>query len=460
MSLGASTLPRLDAVSFDATVLLFAVAALFVSGVFVGFAPALRLARTDVKTLMNESGRSSTGGRATARWLTSMTVAEIALAITLVAGAGWLIRSFANLRMTDPGFTAEHRMVFDVSLTGQRFQQDAARVAGLQDLLSRIRGVAGVAAVAATTNFPLRPSFENSLLLHFEGEAFDAARPKGARQRFITPGFLQAAGVDLVAGRDFSLADRPDGARVVLVNRTFVDRYLPGRDPLGARFSFGYPTIFPETDSTIVGVVEDVRQNRIVEPGQPAFYSPIGQGFVFPRLAVVVQTKAEDVAAVQTAIRSEVRQFEPTIAVDFEPVTDLVASTLRRQELGMTLMLLFGGVAVALAAVGIYGVVAYAAAQRRGEVATRLALGASPASVFWLVLRQGVVLAAVGAVIGLMLAFLAGRIVAANLHAVQAVDPLILSGAVAVVVVITLLATMVPAFRASRLNPSHVLRSD
>jgi len=459
LALGAAKLPRLDAVPFDGAVLLFALVALVASGVLVGFAPALRLASTDVKTLMNESSRSTSGGKGTARWLGAMTVAEIALAITLVAGAGWLIRSFADLRAIDPGFEADKRLVFDMSLQGPRFPDPQTGIASLNDMFGRLRAIPGVVAAGGTSNLPLRANLENSLFAQFRGEPINPASPMGARQRFVTSGFFDALGIQVLEGRAFTPDDRNDTQRVAVVNRTFVRRYLAGRDPIGMFFSAGYPTINPASESMIVGVVEDVRQKALVEPAEPAFYTPFGQGF-FPRMSVVVHARSEDTTALQVAIRDEMQKFEPRMAVDFEPVSELVSSTLRRQEIGMTLMLLFGAVAVALAAVGIYGVVAYAAAERRNEVATRLALGASSMNVFWLVLKHGCVLAAIGTAIGVTVAYLSGRIVSNHVYAVQAWDPAILSGATVLVAAIAVLATMIPAYRASRLDPARVLRPE
>src|SRR5262245_24872634 len=206
--IGAATLPRLDTVPFDANVLFFALLTLIVSGLLVGFAPALRLARTDVRALLNESGRTASGGRATARWLNMMTIAQIALAIMLVAGAGWLIRGFSQLRATNPGFVADKRLVFDVALQGPKFNDGAAVVAGWNDLFDRLRQLPGVTAVGATSSFPLRGSQENSLLLQLRGEAMDPANPMGSRQRFATPGLFTAMGVRLLAGRDFTTDDR------------------------------------------------------------------------------------------------------------------------------------------------------------------------------------------------------------------------------------------------------------
>ena len=457
--IGAATLPRLDTVPFDANVLLFALVTLIVSGVLVGFAPALRLARTDVRALMNESGRTASGGRATARWLNMMTIAQIALAIMLVAGAGWLIRGFSQLRATNPGFVADKRLVFDVALQGPKFNDGAAVVAGWNDLFDRLRQLPGVAAVGATSSFPLRGSQENSLLLQLRGETMDPANPKGARQRFATPGLFTAMGVRLLAGRDFTIDDRIGSVPVALVNNTFVRRYLAGKDPLTVHFAAGYPNVDPKREVQIIGVVDDVRQKSLSEAAEPAFYTSAFQ-FGTRRQAVVVATTLNDSASLQGAIRDTMRKFDSNMAVEFEPVPEIVATTLRRQELGMMLMLLFGAAAVALAAVGIYGVIAYGASQRKDEVATRLALGATPLDAFLLVVKQGRTLALIGTAIGLAAAYGAGRLVASRVYEVRASDPAILGMSTAIVVAVALIATVVPAWRVSRIEPSKVLRPE
>jgi hypothetical protein len=236
LAAGAGKLPRLEAVAFDSNVLLFALATMAVSGIIVGFAPAIRLAGTDLKTLMNESGRSASGGRATARWLGALMVTEVALSVLLVAGAGWLVRSFANLRLVDPGFKTDHRLVFDVSLNGPKFPDPPATDAGFQDLLGRLRAQAGVTAVATTPNFPLKLTPERSLLLQLKGEPFDRANPMGTRQRFVSPGWFAAMGTQLLSGRDFNESDRAGAFPVAIINKTFAQRYLKGRDPIGVHF--------------------------------------------------------------------------------------------------------------------------------------------------------------------------------------------------------------------------------
>ncbi len=459
LALGASKLPRLDAVAFDGRVLVFAVIVLVVSGLLVGFAPALRLAATDVRTLMNESTRSATGGRGTGRWLSVMTVVEIALAIVLVAGAGGLVRGFANLRGTDLGFKPENRLIFDVAFLGPKYPNPAAVVNAAKTLHDKLAALPGVTGVGATSNFPFRNNLEGSLIAQLHGEPMDQAHPMGTRQRLVSAGYFQAIGTRLLQGRDFGPDDRQGTQAVAIINKAFVTRYLNGRNPIGLQFSAGYPAPDPRNEVTVVGVVDDVHQKTVKDEAEPAFYSPLSQ-LPFRRQTVVVATSSVDVASLQSAIRSEVRGLDPQIAVEFELVQELVNGTLRRQQLGMTLMLIFGGVAIMLAAVGIYGVVAYAVSQRRGEMATRLALGATPGSVFGLVMKQGALLAGIGTAVGLLIAYLSGRIVASQIYAVRASDPLMLGAAILIVVAITVAATMIPAWRASRLAPSGVLHTE
>lgn len=458
LTLGAAQLPRLDAVAFDGRVLLFVVAVLFVCGILVGFAPALRLAASNLSTLMNEGGRSGTGAPATRRWLNAMTITEVALAVLLVAGAGWLVRSFNNLSSVNPGFSADGRLLFDAAAMGPQFRDNASVVSAFNDLLTRLRALPGIAAVGTTFNFPLRPGPENALLVHFDGDA-DPSRTFNTRQRIVSPGFFAAMGVGMVAGRDFSDDDRPGSPPVAIVNRSFVRQYLDQRDPLTVRFTAGYPAINPKVVWTIVGVVDDVRQRSLNLPAEPAYYTSAGQGTP-RRQAVVLHAVGGDSAALRAAIRDEARKLDPQMPVEIERAADIVNVGLSRQRLGMMLMLGFGIAAVALAAIGIYGVIAYGAAQRHNELAIRLALGATPGQVFWLTLKQGRTLALAGSALGLMAAYAAGRLVSSWLFEVSASDPIILAGATAAVAGIAIAATTVPAYRAARIDAAKVLRPD
>ncbi len=460
LAIGASRLPRLDAVSVNAGVLIFALVILVVTGAIIGIAPAVRLRRSDMKTLMNDSSRTATAGRGTVRWLSAMTVAEVALAIMLVTGAGWLVRGFANLRNTDAGFVPEQRLLFDVSFLGPRYpNQDAVRQAHV-DLQTAVKSIRGVTDVGLVSGYPLRGTLEGSLLMQFHGEAFDATNPPGTRQRFAGPGLFAAMGTHLIKGRDFNSGDVPTSVRVAIVNQIFVDRYLKGRDPIDVQFSAGYPLPNPQQEVTIVGVIDNVRQKTLADPAEPAFYISMTQVPLRRGTAVVALAPGTDVAGIQRAIRAEVRKLNPNMALDFQLATDVVGDTLSRQQLGMTLMLIFGGIAVVLATVGIYGVVSYAGTLRQAEMATRLALGASERSVFLLVLRQGVTLGVIGAGIGLGLAYFSGKLISSKLYAIQAFDPLILASATLLISAITVLATTFPATRAARLKPASVLQSE
>jgi predicted permease len=459
LAIGASKLPRLDAVPFDGRVLVFSLAMLVVTGAIIGLAPAVRLMRSDMKTLMNDSSRSASAGRGTTRWLMAMTVAEVALAIMLLAGAGWLVQGFANLRRTDAGFVADKRLLFDVSFLGARYPNpETVRQAHL-DLVTAVKGVRGVSDVGIVSGYPMRGGqLESSLLVQFHGEPYDAANPPGTRQRFASSGLFAAMGTPIIKGRDFGPSDLPNTVPVAIVNRVFVDRYLKGRDPIGVQFSAGYPAPDPRFEVTIIGVAGDVRQKSLAEPAEPAFYAPLSQA-PLRRATAVVLMSGSDPSVVEGAIRAEMRKLNPSMAVDFDLASDVVGGTLRRQELGMTLMLVFGGIAIVLAAVGIYGVVSYAGSLRREEMATRLALGATPRSVFLLVMKQGVTLGVVGAGIGLASAFFSGRVISNRVYAIRASDPVILTIATLVITVITCLATMIPAARAARLNPAKALQS-
>src|SRR5205814_1647859 len=287
LAIGASKLPRLDTVPFDARVLLFSLAVLVVTGAIIGLAPAVRLLRSDMKTLMNDSSRSASAGRGTTRWLMAMTVAEVALAIILVAGAGWLVRGFANLRSTDAGFVTDKRLLFDVSFLGPKYQTPAAVAQAQLDLVTAVRSVRGVAGVGLVSAYPMRGTLEASLLAQFHGQPFDAANPPGTRLRFAGPGLFAAMGTAIIKGRDFGTGDLPTTIPVAIVNRVFVERYLKGRDPIGVQFSTGYPAPDPKNEVTIVGVIGDVRQKSLAEPAEPASYVSLTQ-IPFRRATAVV----------------------------------------------------------------------------------------------------------------------------------------------------------------------------
>jgi ABC-type antimicrobial peptide transport system permease subunit len=266
-------------------------------------------------------------------------------------------------------------------------------------------------------------------------------------------------GMRVRRGRGFTDDDRGTTAPVVIVNESFVRKYLDGRDPLTARFAFGFPRVVRASERPIVGVVNDVKYASLWSSAEPVFYLVADQawGGMF-RLNVVVSTDLGDPRAAIADVRAEVRKMDPQLAFTVRPVADVVASTLTRQKLGTTLMLLFGAMAVLLAAIGIYGMIAYASADRHGEVATRMALGATRANVFWLLARQGLMVATAGAILGSVLAYGMGRLASTWLYEVRPSDPVILASALALVLAVAVVATLVPVGRAARIDPALSLR--
>jgi predicted permease len=456
LTYGASKLPRLEAVPFDTSVFLFIVLTLVASALVVGLAPAFQLARSGLETLLNESGRSVRGSRNTHRTLRVLIIGEIAVAITLVAGAGWVVKSFANLQAIDPGFDHRSRLVVDLTLPFSRFKSPDEVNTWVRTLFGNIGRITGVTAVGSSSGFPTRPDNDPTPLVHVEGLT---TPPVVSRGRTVSPGFFAAMGIRVVQGRGFTDDDRATGAAVAIVNESFARRYMVGMDPLTGQISFGFPTVLPQTKRNVVGVVNDVRYASLQSEAEPAFYLVQDQAPVL-RMSVAISTSLADPRVASDAIRAAINKADPLLAFDVVPVDTLIASTLSRQKLGMTLMLVFGAMAVTLAAIGIYGVIAYASAERSREFATRMALGASSSNVFWLLAGQARVLALIGGVLGLATAYAAGRMASSWLYEVSASDPMILAGALAIVVGVTVVATLIPARRVSRTDPAHALRGD
>lgn len=459
-ALGGSSLPRLESVPLDGTVLLFGVGVLVVCGLVTGILPAWRLARTDVRMLLNDSTRTTSAGAATSRVMSGLIVAEIAMAIALVAGAGWLVQSFSRLRNLDPGFVTAGRLVVDVRPT-RTFQNQDAALAWSTDLLNRVRqSVPGGRIGASAGIFPLRGNQEGTLNVELDGEPVDPNHIRGARLRFVTPGYFDAMGIKLIAGRPLTDDDRQTSQKVAVVNRAFVRQYYPDRDPLTGAFATGYPTVDRKGMMRIVGVVDDVRFTSLAQADESAYYVPSAQaGFPIVRPAIVVAAPDGNPEALISPLRETLQRFDGQLVVKFATAPSIVSKATARQELGMTLMLVFGAMALLLAAVGIYGVLAYVAEQRRTELATRLALGAPASHVFRMMLAAGLTLALGGVMIGLGVAYAGGRVVASYVYAMRAADPLVLTAAAALVGAVTVAATLIPAIRASRLNPARALRS-
>ena len=458
---GAATLPRLDSVPFDGRVLMFTAGVLVVSALIMGLAPAWRLATVDVRTLMNESGRSASPGRATSRWMSALIVVEVMLAIVLTAGAGWLVQSFARLGAVNPGFTPQGRLVMTVR-AGRTFdfRKPDEVAAWSNEVMRRVREVPGVAVAGAAATFPLMPNRDGTLIIGVQGDTWDPAHPNNAHSRIVSTGFFEAMGNRLVAGRMFDTGDRRGTRPVAIVNQTFARMFLNGRDPLSSSFAAGLPAPDPKSMRDIVGVIDDMPYESLALAPRPAFYIVQEQAFPLIRPTVVISPRSGDARALESSVRATLTDFDPLIMTSFTTAPEILASTLAGQRLGMILMLIFGALALLLGAVGIYGVIAYASTQRREEFATRIALGASAAGILRLVLAGGQRLTAIGVVLGVTGAFTGGRLVANRIYAMRAADPFVLIAATLIVAVVAMIATTIPAVRASRTDPVRALRPD
>lgn len=414
---------------------------------------------THGRTLIQQGGSRLTAGAATARLMSGLVVAEVALALALVAGAGWLVQSYDRLRAIDRGFVSEGRIVVDVRPALP--SRDAATVdPWVEHMLSEVRAAVPDATVGSAWTYPLRTDNDGTTNVQVESDEASSDRPQTSHARAVSAGLLEAMGVRLVAGRLFTADDRRDSERVVIVTRTFVTQVLGGRDPLSTRIGFGYPQPNMAQLARIVGVVDDVRYESPTSAPEPMYYVPLTQVFPMQRQSIVVASAHTPPAVLIERVRSALARVDPTLIVEAAPATRFVDAATREQHLGRMMMLGFGVAALLLAAVGIYGVIAYIASMRRRELATRVALSATSAQILWLMLGSARRSALLGGFVGLLLAYAGGHILASRVVGVSPGDAGVLAGAWVAVSAVALAAAAVPALRASRADPLRALRAD
>src|SRR3954468_4958919 len=410
---GAGRLPRLGSVSMDFGVIAFVAFVAGLTGVLIGIAPALRMADTDITSLMNESGRSVRGSRHTRRLLAGFVVAEIAVAVAIVAGAGRLVRSYQNLERLDPGFTPEGLLVLDVALPMPQPPFQDRRNAWWDQTEAALRA-AGATQVAASSSLPLEPhEWDSTVFVDMVAHPdVPVDRRPNARLRLVTPGFFQAMGIRLLDGRPITREDGIHTQPVGVVNEAFARRNLGGANPIGEQIKglHGHRegTTFVDDYVRVVGVVRDVKYSALSGPTEPVVYVPFSQ-FIPARASIVVTTADGAPEQHGLAFKSALRRVDPRLAIQAKAVTAVVAASLDRERLGMWLMLGFGVAALLLAAVGMFGVIAYVVSQRTGEMAVRQALGATRGQILAKVLREGAGVAVVGLAIGTVAAWWTGR---------------------------------------------------
>lgn len=454
--------------TLDWHVLAFTFAIALLTGILFGLLPALRISKLDVNSVLKEaSGRSGTGLRHN-RARSVLVAAEMALAVVLVVGAGLMIRTFAGLRSLQRGFDPHNVITMQTSLTGGRFDSTAKASNLRRQIADHIEALPGVRAAAATVMLPTQGGID--LPLRIAG----MEPPKGniyngdEQWRFVTAHYFAALGVPLLRGRFFDLRDTGNSARVLIINEALAKKYWTKRDPIGAQVTIakGLGPEFEEPAREVVGIVGNVQESGVPSSDRPVMYVPDTQvtdgltklaNSVIP-LSWIVKTAA-DPFTLSVAIQHEIQSVDAQVSASkIRTMDQVVAESSARQNFNMLLLTVFAGLALLLAAIGIYGVMSYTVEQRTQELGIRMALGADRNDVLKLVVRQGMLLAGVGVVIGLAAAFGLNRVVATLLFGVKATDPITYSAVAFILIAVALLATFIPARRATKIDPIVALR--
>jgi putative ABC transport system permease protein len=454
-TLSAGSIPRVQDVSLDATVLLFALAVSLATGVLFGLVPAWQASRASVAGVLKEGGRSSaTGG---GRWTrNALLVAEVALSLVLLVGAALLLRSFARLGDVDPGFRAEGVLTFRVSLPQQSYQGREKRTAFFDTLLTKLEALPQVRAAGMTQTLPMRGDYMLSFEIQGRPDPPPNAEPS-ANYRVVSPNYFSALGVPLKRGRWFTARDNMAKAPLVaVVDEAFVARHFPDEDPIGRGLDIGNGS---DGYFEIVGVVGDVRSDALDVTPKPTMYAPFGQD-AFGTMWILASTDGDPTALTSLA-RQTLREIDPTLpAYSIAPLATAVSDSVAQRRFSMLLLAAFAGVALFLAAVGIYGVVAYGVTQRTQEIGVRMAIGAERRDVLALVIGGGLKLALLGIAIGLAGALALSRLIETMLFDVRPFDPPSYAATAALLLVIAAFACYMPARRAMKIDPIIAIRQE
>jgi predicted permease len=450
--MASGQLPRSEDIGLDYRVVLFTVAVSLIAGVVFGLVPAIKAASPELQQSLREGTRGSTGGSGGLR--NALVVAEVALAMILVVGAGLMTRSFVKLMQVDLGFTPEHRLAFDFSISTARHSTPPEMREVHRQIMEKVRSVPGVLAAGSVRDLPFRGDGE-PIEFTPAGSSIpsDQDKPR-ATLMFASDGFFSAMGIPLIAGRDLSPQDRADAPIVFVVNRALAEKYFSGRNPVGQTISLGDTTHY-----TIVGVVGDIRQGAVDETPVPRIYASVYQIFRV-RTGLVVRTQG-DPALMTKRIMDAIRSVDPqqTFNSTFT-LDDAVGEAVARPRLLTVLLGLFGVMGLILGALGLYGVLSFLVNQRTREIGVRLALGAQRREVLRMIVGRGLGLAGFGVAVGLAGALALTRLMQGVLYGVTATDPLTFVGVAVTLLIVAGIASLLPAMRATRVDPLVALRSD
>ncbi|HEX6070107.1 MAG TPA: ABC transporter permease [Longimicrobiaceae bacterium] len=448
-------IPRLDEVGVDWRVVGFTAVLAALTGLLFGLAPAYQVTRGDLASTIREGGRGGLAGRATTRTRGALVVVQTALAVTLLSGAGLLIRSFAQLSAVDPGFRTERAMAVDLSLPSAGYPQPEQVRAFYAMLEERVRGLPGVESAGLSSSLPMGGFYWGSPLL-VDGLPEPApGEDRVVQIRVVTPGLLPTMGVPVLRGRGFLPSDGPESARVALLTESAAARYLPGRDPVGMRVAI---QVSDEREwAEVVGIVGDVRGSDLTEDVAPGLYFAHAQQSWRP-MSLVLRTRSDPMALLP-AVRREVQALDAALPIfNARTLEQALGEAVSQPRFYMLLLSIFGATALALSAIGIFGVMSYSVVQRTREIGIRIALGAAPEAVLRMVVGGAVALALGGVAIGLMAAAAGTRILSALLFEVSPTDPLTLVSVALILTGVAVAASFVPARRAVRVDPMVVLR--
>jgi putative ABC transport system permease protein len=461
---GTNALPQLEEVGVDRRALIFVAVVSLVTSLLFGLIPALQASKPDLQETLKEGRRSTTlsgGGR---KLFNVLVVTEITLSLVLLIGAGLLLRSFVRLLRVDPGFDPANVLTMDMTLAGPKYQDPAAIGAFYDDLMRRIRALPGVQAAGATHCMPLGTGARYYMFMNSQDETDSTSRVGRPTTAFfqITPDYFQALATPILRGRAFTVQDDPQHQPVAIISERVAQFYFPNQDPLGKNIRLGAPGNWGQWLS-VVGVVPDIRFEDLNNTPTMQVYTPHLQGLQVGRpsnrMVLAVRTSVDPTSLINV-IKQQIWSLDKNQPISrIRPMSQIVSDSLAQRRLIMLLLVTFAGMALSLAVIGLYGTLSYMVTQRRHEIATRMALGAQQRDVLALIIRQGMVLVAIGAGLGLFTAYLATRLVATLLYGVSPNDPLTFAGVAVLIAVVSLLASFFPAYRATKVNPLKVLRN-
>ena len=450
---------RLTEANVDRTVMLFAALVSIFTGLLCGTLPAMSARRTPAQAL-REGGRGLLTGRGS-RVRSGLVVGQMALAMMLLAGAGLLLRSFAQLQQVKPGFDVENALTFQIALPAQAYKDETLRVAFFDRLLERLNGLPGATASAAIVGLPLTG---RQIQISFEvanRPPLPPAQQPSMEMRPATPGYFKAMGIPLIRGRGIEIGDNARSTPVVVLTESAVRKYFPGEDPIGQRITLGWrrPDGMPKAGGEVVGVVADVKSFGLAKDVVPEIYVPFAQ-LPVGSMDVLLRTSVPPMS-LGTAVESAVRELDPEIPVArLRTLEDVVARSISQPRFYMLLLGLFASMAVLLAALGIFGVMSYAVTQRSREIGIRMALGAQPANVMRMVMKNAGTLIVAGIVTGLVGAVALSRFLSGLLFNLSPTDPSTLGAVALTLISVALLASYLPARQATRVDPLLTLRSE